>query len=174
MNKHSTLIIVAIFLACLIGALAASAQYTASLGVRAGKFATGFTGKYFFDTNGNTGVEAWAAYTKEANDGYTARAFFIKQQSIFNSRLQIPVDFIAGAGIPAGYFKDRYYDVVEGDAKYYNQSTFAGGVGATIQLEYNSRRFPMTLGIDAHPFYNIISPGPEWIDFGVNLRYKIF
>ena len=32
----------------------------------------------------------------------------------------------------------------------------------------------MTLGIDAHPFYNIISPGPEWIDFGVNLRYKIF
>jgi hypothetical protein len=120
------------------------------------------------------GIEGLAAYTKEGNDGYTARAFVIKQQSIFNSMLQIPVDFVVGAGVHGGYFKDRYYDKVEGNAKYYTENTYAAGIGATVQLEYNSKRFPMTLGVDAHPFYNILSPGPEWIDFGVNLRYKIF
>ena len=59
--------------------------------------------------------------------------------------------------------KDRYYDVVEGDAKYYNQAPLPAAWARRYNSRYNSRRFPMTLGIDAHPFYKHHQSGPEWI-----------
>lgn len=156
----------------ILTAFTASAEYTTSVGARAGKFAHGLVVKHFINANANTGFEVLGAWTKEGNDGYTIRAFMLKQLPIFDSKLQIPVDFIIGFGIHTARFEENYYDVVDGGADYYDKKTFAAGVGATLQLEYDSERVPFTIGIDANPFYNVVNPGPEWLDLGVSVRWK--
>ncbi|MFM2135689.1 MAG: hypothetical protein RL021_1089 [Bacteroidota bacterium] len=151
----------------------ASAEYTTSIGGRVGKFAHGLVVKHFFNTNANFGMEALAAWTKEGRNGYTGRVYAVKQLPIINAKLHIPIDFIIGGGAHAGYFHRQYYDIIDGGADYYNEKTMTAGLGATFQLEFDSERFPMTLGIQADPFYNFMNPGPEWIDFGLTVRIKL-
>src|SRR5690349_2855027 len=87
------------------------AQYITSFGVRAGKFASGFDVKHFFDANGRTGAELFAGYTGEAAGGYTSRAFVLKQMTFNKAKhvLRIPIKGIIGAGVHGSYFRDQYY-----------------------------------------------------------------
>ena len=77
----------------------------------------------------------------------------------------------------AGYFPysaPGYYKIVDGNPDYYGKSVVAVGVAATIGLEYDLKRVaPFTVGIEAVPTYNFINSGPDWFDFGVDIRYVI-
>lgn len=156
----------------LINAPATQAQYMTAVGARAGKFASGLDVKRFFDTNGNTGLQVMGGWTKEANSGYMAKGFFIKQLPIFDSKLQIPVDMVFGVGTHVGYFRKNYYDVQEGDASYYRENTLSAGIDCSFGLEYDSNKWPITIGIDANPYYSLLKPGPEWLDLGFIVRVK--
>jgi hypothetical protein len=151
------------------------AQYTTSVGLRAGKFASGADVKHFLDKSGNTGFEIFAGYTDEAFGGYLGRMFFLKQLSLSKAKycLRIPIKTIFGVGGHVGYFKDRYYSIQDGQSIPYGDNIFACGIDAVFGLEYNSRKIPFTVGIDAIPYYSLLNPGPEWLDLGVTLRYII-
>lgn len=152
---------------------AAKAEYITAAGGRVGKFATGVSIKHFFDTRANTGFEAWGTITREANTGYMVKGFFVKQKTIFNSKLQIPVDMVFGVGAHGGFFKDNYYRIVAGEPVYYKHNTASAGIDAQFALEYNSRRFPLTIAIDVNPYYSLLNPGPEWLDMGLTVRIKL-
>jgi len=172
--KNRVIIIVSAIVLNIASIKQARAQYQTSFGIHAGKFASGVDLKHFFDTRGTTGFELLAAYTDEAYGGYLGRAFFVRQISMrMRSQLQIPLKFIVGLGAHSGFYKDRYYAIKDGKVIMYGDNTFSVGMDAMIGLEFNTRKVPFTLGIDATPFYTFINPGPEWIDFGVNLRYII-
>ena len=147
------------------------AQYATGFGLRVGKFATGFDMKHFFDQYQTTGIEFFAGFTQEANSGYLAKLFFVKQKPLRDSRLQVPTKAIFGVGAHAGYFKDPYFTIKEGQAVYYPENSFSFGIDGTFGLEYNSRKLPFTVGVDATPYYTFFNPGPAWIDFGLTVRY---
>jgi hypothetical protein len=149
----------------------ASAQYQLSVGARIGKFASGIDIKRFFDTNYNTGIELFGGYTQEANGGFLGKVFLIKQLPILDPKVQIPLKMIVGVGPHVGYFKDPYYKIKNGEAAYYPINTFSIGIDGNFGLEYNTRKLPFTIGVDATPYYSFLNPGSTWIDFGVNIRF---
>jgi hypothetical protein len=163
----------------LIGLLAvpaAKAQlYYAAIGGRAGKFNTGITFKYFANTNNAIGYQFDGYYTNIASGGYTAKGFVIKQIPFKLPIVQLPLDFIVGGGAHAGYFPydpQGYYKRRNGEPEYYSKDVVSAGLDGTIQIEYQVRKVvPLTIGIDATPFFEFLNPGPEWIDFGVSIRY---
>lgn len=162
-----------ILIACFIAfATMASAQYHHSIGFRLGKFASGLDMKHFFNANSNTGIEMFLGYTREAKGGYQSRVMMIQQLPYFDSKLQIPVDIVYGAGVNVGYFRENYFRRKGGEAVYYNPKTWNGGVCAMFGLEYDTRKFPITLGIEAIPYFNFYHPGPEWIDVACSLKMK--
>ena len=176
--------IMLVFAICISAGIVCKAQYTTGIGIRAGKFASGIDVKHFFNTNNGTGLEFYGGYTLEAHGGYFGKLLLIKQASIQKSnipfplrmifkqsRLQIPLKFIYGAGVHAGYFMDRYYTIHNGEVFSYGDQIMSMGIDATCGLEYNTRKMPFTFGIDATPFYSFLNPGPEWLDLGVNVRY---
>ena len=148
------------------------AEYTYGLGFRLGKFASGPDFKWFFHRDGNLGLNCYAGYTKEAKSGYFGRGFLIRQLPILDSKLQIPLDIIVGAGPHVGYFNEDYYYVENGDPVFYSNKTWAAGLGVLFGLEYDTEKLPITIGIDAIPYYNLLHKGPEWIDFSLSVRYK--
>ncbi|HRH64877.1 MAG TPA: hypothetical protein PLU53_01130 [Bacteroidia bacterium] len=148
------------------------ADYVTSFGARVGKFATGASLKHFFDARGNVGFEIWGTITREANSGYMGKAFFVKQLPIMDSKLQIPVDVVIGIGGHFGLFKDNYYRIKNGEPEYYHHNALNAGIDAQFGLEYNSRRVPVTVGIDVNPYYGLLNPGPEWLDMGLTVRFK--
>lgn len=160
------------------------AQYTTGIGIRAAKVANGINVKHFLSIENQVGLEFYGGYTREAHGGYFGKLFLIKQASISKSnipfplryifrqsRLQIPLKFVYGAGVHAGYFEKRYYAIRSGEVVRYANNTMSMGVDVTCGLEYNTRKLPVTIGIDITPYYSFINPGPEWLDMGVNVRY---
>lgn len=160
------------------------AQYSTGVGLRAGKFASGIDIKHFISVEKQVGFEFYGGYTREAHGGYLGKLFFVKQASINKSnipfplryifrqsRLQIPLKFVYGAGIHVSYFEKQYYSIQRGEVVRYGDNTMSMGVDAMCGLEYNTRKLPFSFGIDVTPFYSFINPGPEWIDLGVNVRY---
>src|SRR5438105_10472024 len=116
MKNYFTKILLVSFI-CIFASVACKAQYATGIGIRAGKVASGIDVKHFFNTEHQLAIEVNAGYTLEAHGGYFAKLFLIKQASIKKSnipfplklifrqsRLQIPLKFIYGAGIHAGYF----------------------------------------------------------------------
>lgn len=150
-----------------------NAQYATGVGLRVGKFATGLDVKHFFDQYQTIGIEFFGGYTQEANSGYLAKLFLVKQIPIHDSRLQVPLKYIFGVGAHAGYFKDPYFTIKEGRAVYYPENSFSFGIDGTFGLEYNTRKLPFTIGVDATPYYTFFNPGPAWIDFGVTIHYIV-
>ena len=161
-----------------------NAQYETGVGLRAGKVSSGIDVKHFLNPEFTIGLELLTGYTLEANGGYFAKLLCIKQipirksnlpfplTKIFRqSRLQIPLKFIYGAGIHAGYFENRYYTIRHNEIFVYGDQIMSAGIDATCGFEYNTRKLPFTIGIDATPFYSFYNPGPEWLDLGVNVRY---
>ncbi|REJ80042.1 MAG: hypothetical protein DWQ33_13925, partial [Bacteroidetes bacterium] len=145
------------------------------IGLRSGKFNTGITFKNFFATDNATALQLDLYYTNVASGGYTLKGFYIKQIPFNVPIIQLPLDFIFGGGINIGYFPfdpQGYYKREEKDANYYDSSVISVGAGATIQIEYQIKKIaPVTLGIEVVPFYEIINPGPEYVDVGVSIRY---
>ncbi|REK00364.1 MAG: hypothetical protein DWQ44_04060 [Bacteroidetes bacterium] len=150
-------------------------HYSKGIGLRAGKFNTGITFKNFFATDNATALQLDLYYTNVASGGYTLKGFYIKQIPFNVPIIQLPLDFIFGGGINIGYFPfdpQGYYKREEKDANYYDSSVISVGAGATIQIEYQIKKIaPVTLGIEVVPFYEIINPGPEYVDVGVSIRY---
>lgn len=159
----------------LISGTIAAQMYTGGIGLRAGKFNTGISFKYFFNTNSSTGIQLDATYTDVASGGYTFKGFYLKQIPFKLPIVQLPLDFVVGGGVHAGYFPfepQGYYKRERKDANYYDKSVVSGGVDALIQIEYQIKKIaPITIGIDAIPYYEFYNPGPEFIDFGVTIRY---
>lgn len=171
MRKLVLAFLISIILSLLF-TLEVKSEYTYGLGARIGKFATGPNLKWFFDTNGNTGLDFYAGYTREAKSGYFGRVFLMRQLPIMDSRLHIPIDFIYGAGPHVGYFKENYYYIEEGQALYYKSKTFVAGLSLLLGLEWDTERLPITIGIDVIPYYNLLHRGPEWLDMSLSIRYK--
>lgn len=152
-----------------------SQHYYAAIGGRAGKFNTGVTMKYFWNTDNSTGVKIDGYYTNIASGGYTLKGFFIKQLPFKVPIIQLPLDLVLGAGVHGGFFpydKQGYYKRVDGEAVYYDDDVLTVGVDATIELEYQIKKVvPLAFSIDFCPFYEFINRGPEYTDFGFSIRY---
>lgn len=149
--------------------------YTFGIGGRAGKFNTGITTKMFFNTDNATGLQLDAYYTNIASKGYTLKGLLIKQMPFKVPIIQLPLDFVYGAGAHLAYFPyepQGYYKRRNKEAIYYDKSVITAGVDATIQIEYQVKKIaPFTLSIDIVPYYEFYNQGPEFIDFGVSVRY---
>lgn len=144
------------------------------IGGRVGKFHSGFSLKYFLNTDNATGLQLEAMYANIASGGGVVKGFLIKQLPFKIPIIQLPLDFIAGVGAHAGYFPKNvrgYYKTVNGDASYYTNSVVTIGADITVQIEYKIPRVPITFTIDVVPFYEFVNRGPEVVDFGATLRY---
>ena len=150
------------------------AEYNIGIGARMGKFAVGPELKWFFSRNQNVGLDVYAGYTREAKSGYFGRAFIIQQLPIMDSRLQIPLDIIIGGGGHVGYFNQDYYRIQEGTPVYYNKGTPVAGISTMVGLEWDSERYPFTIGVEVIPYFNLWNPGPEWLDVALSVRYKFW
>jgi hypothetical protein len=157
-------------------------RYYAAFGARAGKFNSGVTFKYFWNTDNATGLKLDGYYTKMGDGGYTIKGFAIKQVPFKIPIIQLPLDLIVGGGVHGGLFPEgegftRYYKRVKGrtdpiEADYYNNTVVSVGIDATIELEYQVKKVvPIAFAIDVCPFYEFLNRGPEYIDFGFSIRY---
>ena len=171
MKKLFTLVSLFITL-LLLQATLVKAQYETAVGLHVGKFASGVDVKHFLDASGNTGFELMAGITREAKGGYIVKGYFVRQMPIMKTSLRIPIDIVFGIGGHASYYKFDYYVIKEGQPKYYKDNTIAAGLDVMCGLEYDSHKVPFTIGFDVNPFYSLMNPGPEWIDFGINARLK--
>ena len=150
-----------------------SAQYHAAVGARAGKFGSGLTMKYFFYPDNASGFELMILKTKIADGGWWIAPFYEHQLPFNFPLIQLPLDFIVGAGMHVAYYPTKYYHVVDGNAVYYGNDIIAVGVDMLIALEYlvPIKSLPFAIGIEAEPFYEFVNKGPEFLDFAVTLKY---
>ena len=156
----------------LLGAQQAHAQYVTGIGIRGGKFNSGVSFKHFFDANNSTGIEGLIGRSKIGRDyGWIAKGFMVFQRPIMDSRMQAPFDVVFGFGMHGAYFKYGYYYIEDGKEIPYALDVYTFGVDAIIGLEYKLPWVPLSITADANPFFSLINKGPEWIDFGISLRY---
>jgi hypothetical protein len=170
MKKNSTRLFICLCAGLMI-ATATSAQYYTGIGARIGKFASGVSVKWFFDANNATGMEFIVAKTKTAKGGYVATALYESQLPIRMPILHVPLDLVFGGGVHGGYFPKDYYRIRDGEQIVYGDKIFTAGIDAILGLEYKVPIAPFTVGIDCMPFYDILNPGPEFIDFSFAIRY---
>ena len=162
--------LVAAFTVCSVITL--RAQYVTGIGLRGGKFNSGVSFKRFFDANNSTGVEALIARSKIGRDyGWVAKGFIVFQRPIMDSRLQAPFDIVFGGGLHGGYYKYGYYYIENGKEIPYALDVYTFGVDAMIGIEYKIPIAPITITVDCNPFFTLVNKGPEFIDFGLSLRY---
>jgi hypothetical protein len=158
------------FIAVSIVSVAAAQDYIFAIGVKAGKFSSGVSGKYFFQTTNSTAIEGNLTFKK--NFGTAMVTLFLdKHFQLRNSQLQIPLDCILGAGVHAAYYKPGYYRIKDGGMDAYYDEGVTLGIDAKLGLEHPFSFMPLTIGIEANPFLDIINPGPEFIELAVVLRY---
>ena len=151
--------------------VAAQAQYYTGAGLRLGKFASGVSVKYFFDANNASAIELIAAKTKTAKGGYVLTGLYESQTPIRTPILQIPLDIVFGGGVHGGYFAEGYYRLRDGEKMDYGPKVYTAGIDAILGVEYKVPIAPFTVGLDCQPFYDLLNPGPEYIDFSVVIRY---
>ncbi|MBK5286256.1 MAG: hypothetical protein JJE25_12725 [Bacteroidia bacterium] len=170
MKKIYTRLFVCVCTMLMISATS-NAQYYTGVGLRLGKFASGVSFKYFFDANNAKGIEIIAAKTKTAKGGYLLTGLYECQTPIKIPILQIPLDLVFGGGVHGGYFAEGYYRLRDGEMMAYGPKVFTAGIDAILGLEYKIPIAPLTIGVDCQPFYDLLNPGPEFIDFSVAIRY---
>jgi len=151
--------------------------YYSGFGLRVGKFNSGLSFKHFYGSDNTTAIQVDAYVTHMADGGYTVKGFYLRQIPFKIPIVQLPLDFIYGGGLHAGYFpmEDRgYYKLRNGDAIFYGKNVIVGGIDATVQVEYqvNQKLAPLTITLDCVPFYEFLNEGPEHVDFGISLRYR--
>lgn len=155
----------------LISISVANAQdYTYAIGLKAGKFSSGVTGKYFFQTTNSTAIEGNLTFKK--NFGTAMITLFLdKHYQLRNSQLQIPLDVILGAGVHAAYYKPGYYRIKNGGMEAYYDEGVTLGIDAKLGIEHPFSFMPFTIGIEACPFLDLVNPGPEYLELAVTFRY---
>jgi len=165
---------------CIVSHSLQAQEYYTGIGLRWGKFNSGITMKHFFNADNATGAQLDLFRTFIHSGGYTAKLFFIKQASFRLPILQIPLDYVYGFGLHAGYFpyidqtpRFGYYYRSGGKAYPYTTDVITIGIDATLQLEYQipMHDLPVTISIDANPFFEFYNRGPEYVDFGISARY---
>lgn len=173
--KKVCLLVVTLF----VLAIHAHGQYRFGIGARFGKLNNGVTLKQFFDESQGWGME-FDLFSSliAAQYGFTTKGFILNQTMFRVPIIELPLDFIAGGGLQVGYFPydaPGYYKIVDGRPDYYGESVVTVGVAAMIGIEYQfkTRKLPISIGLDAVPSYDFVHPGPDWFDFGVNVRYMI-
>lgn len=149
------------------------AQYHAAVGLRGGKFTSGITAKYFFSNDNASGIELMLGKTKIAKGGWLGAAYYVHQFPLLIPILHLPLDFIAGAGVHAGYYPKLYYKIEEGYPVYYSDKSVSIGIDALIGLEYlvPLNWLPVAVGVEAQPFVEFVNQGPEHLDFAITLKY---
>lgn len=149
------------------------AQYHAGIGGRFAKFNSGLTMKYFFRPDNSTGVSVLIAYSKIADDGWVISPLYEHQLPFNFPLIQLPLDFITGVGMHVGYYPEKYYKIVDGQADYYKNNIITVGVDALVALEYQVPIdwLPLAIGIEAQLFFEFVNRGPEFLDFGATLKY---
>ena len=149
------------------------AQYHAAIGLPGGKFTSGVTAKYFFYPDNASGIEIMIGRTKIAKGGWLGVVYYEHQFPLHIPILHLPLDFIGGVGVHAGYYPKRYYHIVEGKAVYYSDKCVSIGIDALIGLEYivPLNWLPVAVGIEGQPFVEFVNQGPEHLDFAVTLKY---
>ena len=171
MKKIITLISIAFTVMVLTPDLL-NAQYVTGIGLRGGKFNSGVSLKHFFNATNNIGVEALAAWSKIGHDhGWVGKGFLVMQMPIMDPRMQAPFDIVFGAGLHGGYYKYGYYYIEDGKEIPYPLDVYTAGVDAMIGLEYKLPIAALTITADCNPFFEFVNKGPEFIDFGLSLRY---
>lgn len=162
-----------VLLQVLLLAESTHAQYHAAVGARAGKFGSGLTMKYFFSPDNATGFELMILKTKIANGGWWIAPFYEHQVPFRTPLIQLPLDFILGGGMHIGYYHDKYYKVVDGDPVYYADNIITVGADLLVALEYlvPIKSLPFAVGVEAEPFYEFVNKGPEFLEFGITLKY---
>ena len=164
-------------LICLASALllcssAIQAQYVTGIGIRGGKFNSGISFKHFINANNNMGFEGLIGRSKIGKDyGWIAKGFFVYQRPIMDSRMQAPFDIVFGAGMHGAYYKYGYYYIENGQEIPYALDVYTFGIDALIGLEYKLPWLPLSITADCNPFFSLVNKGPEYIDFGISLRY---
>ncbi len=158
--------------------LASARNYYTGIGLRAGKFSSGITFKHFYNSDNATGIQIDAMYSNMSADGFTIKGYYIKQIPFKIPIIQLPLDLVIGGGIHAAYFAHQgdngYYKRINSDSIYrWPTAVVSIGIDATVQIEYKIpvKHVPFTVTIDGNPFYEFYKRGPEYIDFGVSIRY---
>lgn len=149
------------------------AQYHAGAGIRFAKFNSGITMRYFFGTDNATGVSLLIAHSKISEGGWVISPLYEYKMPFHIPIIQLPLDFIGGVGMHVGYYPTKYYKVVEGLPVYYKDNTITVGADVLFALEYQVPIdwLPVAIGIETQPFYEFVNKGPEFLDFGVTLKY---
>ncbi|MGI8893333.1 MAG: hypothetical protein ACR2GN_07710 [Bacteroidia bacterium] len=161
-----------IFTFCIVSIISvASAQdYTFAIGAKVGKFSSGISGKYFFQTTNSTAIEGNLTFKK--NFGTSMITLYLdKHFQLRNSQLQIPLDCILGVGVHAAYYKPGYYRIKDGGKDAYYNEGITLGIDAKLGLEHPFSFMPLTIGIEASPFLDLVNPGPEYLELAAVLRY---
>lgn len=171
MKKNLLFIILVISIPVLSSAQALKG-YTASAGIKFGKFSSGLSGKLFFGTNNANAIEM--NLTMKKNFGtIMSTVFYERQQPVFNSSLRIPLDYIWGAGAHIAYYQPGYYKVRKGDKDEYYDEGVSMGIDFKLGLEHLFSFVPITVAIEACPMIDLVNPGPEHIEIAISFRYVI-
>ncbi len=145
-------------------------DYTTAIGIKAGKFSSGLSARYFFDTSSSIGLEGNLTFKK--NFGTALATVFVERQTGLRNRiLQAPIDFIYGVGAHVAMYKEGYYRIRNGEKDQYYGKGMSIGLDAIVGLEHPFSFAPLTVGIEVNPFYDIVNPGPEFVDIAVSVRY---
>lgn len=159
-----------LFCLALFISAACGQDYTYAIGARVGKFSSGITTKYFFQTTNSTAIETNLTFKR--NFGTALVTLYLeKHYPLRNSQLQIPIDIILGGGVHAAYYKEGYYRIKDGNKDQYYGEGVTLGVDGKLGLEHPFSFMPFTIGIEACPFLDLVNPGPEILELAVNLRY---
>lgn len=146
-------------------------QYQKSFGIRLGKFTTGLTYKNLIGEDNASGYEIFLGHTKAAQGGYMVSGLYTNNVPIFNPQLQVNLDVTIGIGPYVGYFNKGMYSYNTSQSLIYHNRLLSIGVNGYIGLEYHLRSLPITIGLDANPYFAVINQGPEWIDISLPIRY---
>lgn len=165
--KKNTLFIALLFVFTLVK----SQDYKFGIGARAG-LSNGLTAKYLFyrDDSKQMGVELLAG---KKNDGNLLTGLWeIQKELHLSGSRNSGVFYYFGLGGHLGQYKlDAKF--VNRDNVPYNKDIMNIGVDVTFGIEYVFAEFPIAIGIDARPYYDIVNPGKYYYDAGVSVKYVI-
>ncbi len=156
--------------------LATAQLYISGIGIRAGKFNTGITSKFFFYADNNTGMQFDAYYTNIASGGYTLKAFYVNKFLLkFRSFNFLWILFLVEVCMSVIFPMNHKVTIERSRTGCELLFQVSCARLVLMQLFRSNIRLkkiaPFTIGIDAVPYFEFINQGPEFIDFGVSVRY---
>ncbi|MFA6923994.1 MAG: hypothetical protein WC223_07040 [Bacteroidales bacterium] len=122
------------------------------------------------DAANNKAVEAFLAFRYA---GYSFTTFMEIQNQFHLPKMRYShIYWYYGFGLHYGsYIGDTYFHRKKGHD--YAGKVYNFGVDGILGFDYVFYDFPISVGIDAMPFYDIIKPGPSVFNMGFTIRYVI-